>query len=406
MRLQPPHDLHELAVGVAVHPGEVLQGQGVPDAGDDVLTLRVDQVVAVRAGHAGGRVAGERDAGAGGLAEVAEHHRADVHRRAEVVRDPLPPPVQPGPLGVPGVEDRPHRQVQLKSRVLRELPAGALQHDALEVVDQLPQHLGRQLHVAADAVPVNRVLQGPVEERAVEAEHGLAEHLDQPAVGVPAEPGVAGGRDQALDGPVVEADVEHRLHHPRHRERGPGADADQQRVHLVAEPAADRVLQVPQRHRDLHPQRVRLPAAGQVVAARLGGDGEARRDRQAEVRHLGEVGPLPAQQVLLVLVTLAELVDELLHGPHRGHLRPVRELSDHCAPARGGTPGSTAWPGPQMPSIRSVTGGGRTGGGRGQMNFGSAHNRAGIGVRLPGVAARDVRPPPGEPDTCPPGVVM
>ena len=48
-----------------VEPGEIVEGDGVADAGDDVLALGVAQVVAVAAGRAGGRVAGEGDTGAG-----------------------------------------------------------------------------------------------------------------------------------------------------------------------------------------------------------------------------------------------------------------------------------------------------------------------------------------------------
>ena len=64
MRLQPVHDGAQLVVGVLVQVLEVGQGQGVADAGDDVLTLGVDQVVAVDAGAPGGGVAGEAHAGA------------------------------------------------------------------------------------------------------------------------------------------------------------------------------------------------------------------------------------------------------------------------------------------------------------------------------------------------------
>ena len=52
--------------------------QGVADPGHHVLTLGVDQVVAVGGGVAVGRVAGEGDPGAGVLALVAEHHGLDV----------------------------------------------------------------------------------------------------------------------------------------------------------------------------------------------------------------------------------------------------------------------------------------------------------------------------------------
>ena len=104
--LQPAHDPEQLLRGRGVELGEVGQGQGVADAGDDVLALGVGQVVAVDALLAGGRVAGEADAGAGVGAEVAEDHRAHVHRGAEVVRDPLAAPVDPGAVGVPRLEHR------------------------------------------------------------------------------------------------------------------------------------------------------------------------------------------------------------------------------------------------------------------------------------------------------------
>ena len=72
--LQGLHDLHELVVRRLVDLLELGERHGVADAGDDVLALRVLQVVAVDALVAGGRVAGEGDAGAGVGAEVAEDH--------------------------------------------------------------------------------------------------------------------------------------------------------------------------------------------------------------------------------------------------------------------------------------------------------------------------------------------
>ena len=45
------------------------------------------------------------------------------------------------------------------------------------------------------------------------------------------------------------------------------------------------------------------------------GDGEAGGNRQAEAGHLGEVRPLAAQEVLLILVSLTEAVHVL--GHHR-----------------------------------------------------------------------------------------
>ncbi len=135
--LQAPHDLAERLVGRGVDLREVVQRQRVADPGDDVLALRVDEVVAVPAGFARGRVPGEADPGAGGLAQVAEDHRADVHRSAGVLGDALAPPVDASAIGVPGLEHGSDRQVELFAGVLREGPPGPGLHHGLEVLDQL-----------------------------------------------------------------------------------------------------------------------------------------------------------------------------------------------------------------------------------------------------------------------------
>ena len=100
-------DAHELRVDlghVDRHLGDL---GGGPDAGDDVLALGVGQVLAVEHLLAGVRVAGEGDAGPGVVAHVAEDHRHDVDRRAEVVGDLLVVAVVVGPLAEPARRRRP-----------------------------------------------------------------------------------------------------------------------------------------------------------------------------------------------------------------------------------------------------------------------------------------------------------
>jgi hypothetical protein len=272
--LQGPHDVHQLGVALAVESLEVLQRDRVADARHDVLALGVLQVVAVHALLAAARVAGERHAGARVHAQVAEHHRDHVDRGAQLGRDALLAPVQNGPVRVPGVEHRADGQVQLLTRVLREVTAAVLGHDALEGVDQLAQVARVQVQVVLGALGrlggVDRVL----EQLALEAEHGFAEHLDQPAVGIPGEPLAAGLLGQAVHGLIGQADVQHGLHHPRHRELGPGPDADQQRVGPVAELAAHRRFQAGQMGGDLVVQAGRHVTLGQVMAAGVGADDE------------------------------------------------------------------------------------------------------------------------------------
>jgi hypothetical protein len=86
---------------VRIDRRQLVQADRVADARDDVLALGVLQVVAVDATPAGGRVAGERHAGAGVVAPVAEDHGHDIDSRAEVLRDAFLTPVEHGPFGVP-----------------------------------------------------------------------------------------------------------------------------------------------------------------------------------------------------------------------------------------------------------------------------------------------------------------
>src|SRR4029453_12597202 len=89
--------------------------------GDAVLALGVGEEVAAGLGRSGDLVAAEGDAGAGGVALVAEDHLLDVDRRSPLVRDAVDAPVLLGPVTGPGVEHRADREPQLLLRILREL---------------------------------------------------------------------------------------------------------------------------------------------------------------------------------------------------------------------------------------------------------------------------------------------
>ena len=150
----------QLVVRRLVDRRHVGQGDGVADAGDDVLALRVLEVVAVHALVAGGRVAGEGDPGARVVAAVAEDHRLHVHGRAEVLLDPLLAAVEDGALGVPGVEDGAHGEVELLARVLRELAPGVLGDGVLERLDQLAQVVDAEVGVGLGATVLLQLVEG------------------------------------------------------------------------------------------------------------------------------------------------------------------------------------------------------------------------------------------------------
>ncbi len=329
MRLQPAHHLRQLLVRRRVQRLQIVQRKGVPDPGNDILALRIGQVVAVRAGPPGRRVTGEGNAGAAGLAQVAEHHRADVHRGTQVMRDPLSPPVQPRPVGVPGVEDGLDRHIQLLPRVLRELLTGVLPHRVLERGDQRLQIINIEVDVAGHTLSRLRIVKRIGEHLAGYLQHRLAEHLQQPPVGIPGEALVPGFLGKPLHAGVVKPDVQHRLHHPGHRKRRTGTNTHQQRIMAITEPATEVVLQLPQCHRDLNSQLTGRAALRQVLPASLRRDGEPGRHRQPQLGHLGQVRALTTQQVLLILIALGEVEHVLGHQVSPWDGRTKRSAGAH-----------------------------------------------------------------------------
>ena len=148
-------------------------------------------------------------------------------------------------------------------------------------------------------------------------EHDLGEHLHEAAIGVVAEALVATEGDQPLHRLVVEAEVEHGIHHARHGELRAGADGDEQRILGVAELLARLLLDDAQRREHLipHPLGEGFAAVGAVVGvAGLGGDGKAGRHRQPGVGHLGDARALAAEQVAHLGVALGEEIDPFLRG--------------------------------------------------------------------------------------------
>ena len=309
--LQGLHDLDELLVGGGVAALQLVERQRGPGTGDDVLALGLRQVLGEVLALPGRGVAGEGDAGAGVLADVAEHHGDDVDGGAEVVRDPVLAAVDAGPLAVPGLEHRPDGHLELGHGVVREGDASLRGSDLFEAGHEAREVLGPQFGVGGDVPGQLRPVDLVLEALAGDAHHDLAEHLDETAVGIGGEALVAVVLRQAGDRGVVEPQVEDGVHHAGHRELGPRAHRDKQGVLRVAEPAAHLLLKRLHVPGDLVHDALGQAPLAQVLVAGLGGDREARRHRQAQVGHLPEVGALAPEQVLHVPVALLEVVDVL-----------------------------------------------------------------------------------------------
>ena len=241
--------LELLACGLEARGGlEIGDGLGVADAGNDVLTLGVDQKVAVELLGAIGGVAGKGDAGRGSLTLVAKCHGLDVNGSAQIVGNTVLLAVDASALVHPAAKDGLDGKAQLELRIAREdgFTVGNLElgiqggldvfgEDALEGLDELLQVLGRKLGVGADAGNQAGLGQSVLEQVGIDAHDDVGEHLDKAAIAVPSKARVLRLGDEAQDGIVVEAQIEDRVHHAGHGERSARAHRDEQRIVGISE---------------------------------------------------------------------------------------------------------------------------------------------------------------------------
>ncbi len=156
-------------------------------------------------------------------------------------------------------------------------------------------------------------------------QHNVAKHLNKPAIGIVGKAGIVGLDDQAFDRPVIEAKVEDRVHHAGHGHGCPRSNRYQQRIFHIAKSLAENLLKPDNFLLELGFQTIRPSVAEFIkLTAYLGRDGEARRNRNTEIRHLRKVSSLSAQQLLHVGTTLglalAKHIDVVGLGPSIGRL--------------------------------------------------------------------------------------
>jgi len=352
--LQRRHVLVLLVLGGLV---ERIRGA---DARHHVLALGIDQPFAVELVLAGGGVAGEGHARGRVAPHVAEDHALHVDGRAPFVGDALDAPVRDGPLAVPALEDRADRAPELGHGIVGKLAAEHGLDLGAELLAEFLEVVGREVGIGLAALGLLHVVHDPLQ---LEADplplgrldsfglfhHHVGIHHHQPPVGVVDKPGVVGLLDQPGDRLRAQPDVEHGLHHARHGAPRARARGNQQGVVGIAVLHPHGRFDLLQGLGDLLLEgSAELLPLLEIDRAVVRADGEARRDRKAELGHFRQVRPLSPQAVLhrgIALGTVwSEVVDVFLRhrlSPRSGVAQPAQSQTDESNPAgqdRQGTP--------------------------------------------------------------------
>ena len=135
MALQLFGQFQKLEVDMRHGVGQLRDGERCADAGDDVFTLGVGQVLAEDQWLACGGIARETDAGAAVHAAVAEDHGLHRDGGTHRVGDAVELAVKDRAIAEPRTEDRLDRHEELRGGVLREGISGAFVNDFLEGLD-------------------------------------------------------------------------------------------------------------------------------------------------------------------------------------------------------------------------------------------------------------------------------
>ncbi len=299
-------DLEELGVGLGHDVLELEHGLGGAHACDDVFALGVDEEFAVELVGAVRGVAGERNAGAGGLAGVTEHHGLDVNGGAPLGGDVVFAAIDDRAVVHPRSEHGAGGSTELVPSAVREGFSGALFDEGLEALDELLLVFGGEVGID-DVAVVGLVFErvDGVFKRIVifagallDAHDDVAIHLDEAAIAVVGEAGVTGGFFQGDDGLVVEAEVENSVHHAGHGVAGAGAHGHEEgHAGLSTEGGAHDLFHVAHAGFHLGLEGGGVGAlVGVIIGADLGRDGEAGRHGKTDAGHLGEVGALAAKE--------------------------------------------------------------------------------------------------------------
>src|SRR6185312_14814548 len=174
---------------------------------DDVFALRVDEKLAVELVLSGGGVTRERDARSGIVAQVSEHHRDNIDRSAECLRNRMYATVIARLLERPRTPHCFDRAPQLFGGICRKWCAGLVTDYRLELFGEITQCVLTQLRVAFDSCGHALGSEQVLERAGRHAENYIGVHLDESAIRIVREACTAARSREYGNRPIVETEI-------------------------------------------------------------------------------------------------------------------------------------------------------------------------------------------------------
>jgi len=313
MLFKRPGDLLQLLVIVRHLHGHVVDVLGHANAGDHILALGIDQVVAFQFGLARGAIARHGHTGGAVVAHVSEDHGHDTDCCAQIMGNACRIAIIHRALAIPAFENRFSGHFELFDRILGKIHLGMAAEDGLELPGQGPPMVGAQLGLGLDTGFLFDQIDRQFERLIRDSHDHRPKHLDQAAIGIIHKTRVLRVADHALGGFIIETNVEHGIHHARHRKFGARTARDKQRVVTVAKGLASGFLDDHQGFQLLIPHPIRKDTtAGQIGIAGFGGHREPRRNRHADALHIRQIGTLAPEQAAHSIPIVANILHSLI----------------------------------------------------------------------------------------------
>ena len=217
MALKIVRDVVELFVNLRHLLFQMIDGERCSDACHNVFALRVHQVFTVELVLAGGRVPREGNACARCLTHVAVDHLLHVDGRPPMRGNAVHLAIIDRAVGIPGTEHRFCCQDKLFFHILWECFALFFKVNRLELCHDTLEVVVIQVEVIRDTALFFHLIEKRFEVRAGDPHDHIREHQDEAAIAVKDKAVVARQLGQTVGDGIVQAEVQHRVHHAGHR---------------------------------------------------------------------------------------------------------------------------------------------------------------------------------------------